>query len=467
MSQPWSGPVPATAQTLAPSHGEPVFIRVWALANVSHILIQWGGNLALPTLVNLAVAVVVFAHPRSARALALLALAQIVDTAVLMPDTPDHQYLASLVNLALVVAYVIHRPSHAQQLVTLVAPTARWVLLTAYSAAVLSKYNLDFLDASRSCAAYIGHAATFGTVALGGLTAQLFVIGTIAGETMVLTLLVIPRTRRWGVLFGVAFHFCLSLSPAVSVADFSATLWALFLLFLPREDRAALASRIGDEWQRGSIGSHLAKWSPRVSTLVLIVFVCLVAQSNPAGAIAVWLLTTLLAPWLLYHLFCVLKEAPSRKPGRLGRPPMTQVASVVAVVALAASPYLGFGTSSRFTMFSSLRTEGPGTNHLFMPSVHVIDSQNEYLLVERVYGSSAALEQAHSKRAAIPTVEVRRALSDRSVGGVFVAPDGARVVVRPNSEHELRTPAPWWERKTQHYRSFRLTGVTVSEFCSN
>jgi hypothetical protein len=332
---------------------------------------------------------------------------------------------------------------------------------------VIAKYNSDFLDVARSCANFIGHTASFGTTSMDGLAARGFVIGTIAGETLVAVLLMTPRTRAWGVAFGIFFHAMLSASPAVSVGDFTTTLWAIFLLFLSTPDRAALGARMEDEWRRTSIARPLAKIPIPLAGAVGLAVVGLTAMSDLAGAVTVWIFTVLFAPWLLYHLVVTLRTRARPQVARIGRPPIWQLCSVILAVVLAASPYIGLGTSSRFTMFSSLRTEGPGTNHLFLPSFHVVQSQNDYLLVQRVYGSSAALEQARESRAAIPMIEVRRILADNSAGGMFVSPSGERIEVRVGVDHELRDQAPWWQRKTQHYRTYRLEGVTADEFCSN
>jgi hypothetical protein len=251
------------------------------------------------------------------------------------------------------------------------------------------------------------------------------------------------------------------------VGDFTTTLWAIFLLFLSTRDRAALGARMEDEWGRTSIARPLAKLPRPWAGAAALAAVALIAMSDLAGAVTVWVFTVLFAPWLLYHLVATLRTRSDPQVARIGRPPLSQTCSVILVVILAASPYVGLGTSSRFTMFSSLRTEGPGTNHLFMPSFHLVQSQNDYLLVERVYGPSSALKQAMESRAAIPTIEVRRILADESSGGMFVSPSGERIEVLVDVDHELRDQAPWWQRKTQHYRTYRIDGVTADGFCSN
>ena len=46
-------------------------------------------------------------------------------------------------------------------------------------------------------------------------------------------------------------------------------------------------------------------------------------------------------------------------------------------------------------MFSNLRTEGPGTNHLFLPSVHVVDLQNDLVVLVEIGPEDATAEGQH------------------------------------------------------------------------
>ena len=103
----------------------------------------------------------------------------------------------------------------------------------------------------------------------------------------------------------------------------------------------------------------------------------------------------------------------------LGRPRGLQLVPIIVMLALVTSPYLGFGTSSRFTMFSGLRTEGAGSNHLFMPSTHLIDSQSSSLVVIDANGASPVLENAAENRAAIPLAQLREILQDPDVKATF------------------------------------------------
>ena len=446
------------------------FAVAWAGANIIHLLNQTHGDLQLPAgWLNIAAALWVLCRPSSAHRLALLAAAQVVDTVWELPYPPDHQLLATVVNLAVLIAYLTQRrPATVDTLLGGCAPTGRVLVLLAYLGAATAKYNTDFLSVESSCANFMAHTASFGMLERTGTVAPLVILGTIGSETLIPILLMVPRTRRWGVCFAIGFHYLLSLSPAIGVGDFSVTLWALYLLFLPTQDVEAVGRRMVAPWCRSRFVVGLERvpgWAVVAIALALILVGSV--GSGVAIMLFVWLATTIVGGLLLVTLVRVLRTSPHdvRRMGRPGRG--LQALPIVLMLALVASPYLGFGTSSRFTMFSGLRTEGPGTNHLFLPSIHLIDSQNDSLVVLEANGVSSTLERAAKHDAAMPVVQVRQILQDPEVSATFRTPDGKVVVVAPGDDGALRAAPTWWEAKTQHYRPFKVAGTTDEEFCSN
>lgn len=87
---------------------------------------------------------------------------------------------------------------------------------------------------------------------------------------------------------------------------------------------------------------------------------------------------------------------------------VTQIGVAMAMVLYVAMPYLGLRTDGVFTMFSGLRTEGPGTNHLFLPSWHVVELQND--LVVLVESNDEKLSELAEEGQQIPRFEVERTL---------------------------------------------------------
>lgn len=441
------------------------FAFLWAIANIIHIVIHSAGRITDVTPgVNLVAAVYLLGRPSSPHRLAILAAAHLLDTVWVLPFAPDHQILAAVVNLVILGSYLRSRWRAGEEdvdtLVDRIAPAARLLLLVGYSFAAIAKYNVDYVEPVTSCGAFLAETASFGLIDRDHDLSLIPLWGTLIIESLVPVFLLIPRTRRWGVLFGGAFHYLVSLSPAVGVADFTFLLFALFFLFLPKDQGAEIGRRVVDRWR--SLDSV-----PRYDRVPRWVFgallVLLLGATGFAAVLLLWLFTTVVGLWWLIVTGRVLRSSePAVEP--IGRPPLTQLLAVLLLLLIALRPYAGFGTSSAFTMFSGVRTEGPGTTHYFMPSVHLIDSQNDYLVVLELSDEDSPVADA---RAAVPVTEIRRTMADRANGGVFQTTGGERIVVEAGEDHPLRDPAPWWETKTQHYRPFKVPGITDPDFCSN
>lgn len=450
------------------------FVVVWALANLVHHANGTRGPLDLISILNVLAALWALAAPQSAGRLCLLAGSQVLDAVWHLPFSPDHQLLAAFVNILILHRWLRERPSDSADVVKAVAGGARVVLLIVYAAAALSKYNESFLDPARSCATWIATTASGGLIDRGDGVAAGFLIITLLAETSIPLLLLLPWTRRWGVVIGIGFHLLVCLSPAVGVADFSVTLWALFLLFAHPDDVRNAGDAMRSTLRRSTIVRDLSRVPAPILVGVTTTLIVL-GDRTEGGSILLILLSWFVAVVTGAALLVSLVRATLRNRSttiRLSRLPAVSVFVCLAALALVASPYVGFGTSSRFTMFSGLRTEGPGTNHLFLPSVHVIDSQNRWWIVERVETlrpreGRTTNSSPVTARAAIPEVEIRRLLSDPNLGGTFVSPNGHRVTIKPGVDHPMRGGNRWWEERTQHYRPFVVTGVSDPGFCSN
>ncbi len=450
------------------------FVVVWALANLVHHANGSRGPLDLISILNVLAALWVLAAPRSAGRLCLLAGSQVLDAVWHLPFSPDHQLLAAFVNILILVRWLRTRPSDSADVVMAVAGGARVVLLIAYAAAALAKYNESFLDPARSCATWIATKASGGLIDRGDGAAAGFLILTLVAETSIPLLLLLPKTRRWGVVIGIGFHLLVCLSPAVGVADFSVTLWAFFLLFAHPDDVSDAGDAVRSTLRRSAIVRDLSRVpAPILVSVTTTLFV--LGDRTEGGSVLLILLSWIATVITGVALLVSLVRATVRNRSttiRLSRLPAASVVVCLAALALVASPYLGFGTSSRLTMFSGLRTEGPGTNHLFLPSVHVIDSQNRWWIVEEVETlrpRKARTTNASpvTARAGIPEIEIRRLLSDRDLGGTFVSRSGQKVIIKPGVDHPMRGGNRWWEERTQHYRPFVVTGVSDPSFCSN
>ena len=450
--------------TAAPTATDPrtratlLFVRMWALAHIIHLVSATGS--ALDTPFNVAVVVAAFAlllRPGSGTWLLVLAVAQLVDMVVEMPFSPDHWMLMAFANLAILVTMAVRRSTGLAALET-AFPALRVVVLVAYSAAAISKWNGNFVDSVMSCAGAIAGAASFGATNNLGF-GMFFVVVVLACETSIPVLLSIPATRRHGVRLGLAFHFTLSMSPAFAVVDFTSTLYALFLLFLPYDDVSGVLDRIQRVAARSAVVRD-ARRAPLVTAALGFVVVGLLGWVTHRGAAAVVLL--LAEIYLLSVLVAVLLGwRASRGTRPFGRLLWVQVPVVVLTVLWAAQPYLGLRTTGVFTMFSGLRTEGTAPNHLFLPSTHLTGWQDDFVVIES--SNADALETAEGGELGVPLLALQRMAMDDPDLVVRGQLHGKDVTFGPGDGQRAFEPLPWWQYKFLH---FRPVVVGDTPFCS-
>jgi hypothetical protein len=112
-------------------------------------------------------------------------------------------------------------------------------------------------------------------------------------------------------------------------------------------------------------------------------------------------------------------------------------------------------------MFSSLRTEGVVSNHLFMPALRVVGWQDE--LVEIESANDPALRAAQGGQVGVPVMALRRLASDNPGLQVVGRLRGQPVTFGPGPGQTRLTALPAWQDKFLH---FRAVSVGSRPFCS-
>ena len=230
-----------------------VFTVLWAIADVADLLRKGDPERPLMWLVLLA-ALLVIERPTSRWRLALMAGAELLYAADLLPRIDNHLLILSFVNLGLLASVAIslrRRASGADAVPPAGAlPYARLVLLVAYCAAAVAKLNDGFFDTTHSCAiGLLGDSLSVfgdgGARAHDALAPALpFVVA--AAELAVPVLLLIPATRLLGVVATVAFHLAMTISPTSRAGiGFTFVLIALVFLFLPERSGVHVQDRVG------------------------------------------------------------------------------------------------------------------------------------------------------------------------------------------------------------------------------
>lgn len=417
MTSPHSPPSPTSGP--APASSFALFARLWALAGVFHALSfhdwrWWSGHGPLLGIATLAA----LARPTWP----IFALFVGVDVAcvgrhlALLPNHILFSWVVNLTLLATLAATLAQRPERrevAARWLRAFAPWLRVEVVVLYFFAAFHKLNAAYFNPDVSCAVTMLHevAAHLHFLPTNALAEQAVIWGTLLGEVAIPLLLARRPTRLAGWLLGIAFHGLLATHAYVGIYSFTATMLALFVVFVPESFAARLCA---PRWWRKALA---------------------VAASVAAGFLAIWLLRHRLLPggaleafvperlyrigmaaalvygavsfgavaWMGKRHGAALREAA---PGACGRRSLC-LGFPLLLVLIGLQPYLGLRTLMCFSMFSNLQTEGGRTNHLLMPDwLQVTDWQRD--LVEVVASDDPALAALAAEKLAVPFLELRR-----------------------------------------------------------
>jgi len=446
-----------------------VFAALWAVAALFHVLGPSGratgivDHVTAVGLGHVAVAIaalVVLVAPARTLPLATLAVLGPLTAWQEAPVLGNHWFVVALVDVGLLLALLASRTGWSVDRGRLsegFLPVARWVLVAFYAFAAFAKLNHGFLDTSVSCSAvYFDETArTLGLttpLAVGrGGWAALVPIASIAIELAVPVLLCVRRTRKLGVVVGLLFHSAIALDQEHLFSDFSATLSALFVLFLP----AGFAAGVVDAVRRwGRI--PVVAWAGLAA-------ITLIAQWSPPGD----LVDTVLVDgrmWLWYLVDGALLAAVlwwamnDRSPGVLRSLQLVRRPRWLAVVPALAllnglAPYVELKTAFSYTMYANLRTDGGETNHLLVPRTAPIGDRLSSLVRIESSDDAGLATYAHQGYL-LPWDSLRAYLAGHGDAAVRYTRDGVtHDLAHASDDPELVDPPPKVLQKLAPLRS--------------
>ncbi|MCB0359996.1 MAG: HTTM domain-containing protein, partial [Bdellovibrionales bacterium] len=340
------------------------FSGLWAAATLFSLLSNRGWSLAVfhhpasaQSMVETALlgaAILVLARPSSLLRVTALSLIQLLDVAVIMPLAPNHRLVLAFGNLLLLAA-IVRIPGAFQgdasaraDVFQRFAPAANWLTAIVYFFAFFAKLTTEFVDPATSCAAqFFGHVAEFlPLVPDHDAVVRTIIWGTILFEGALPFLLLARRTRRAGVLLGIAFHFCLAFDTSKHFFDFSSVMSALLLLFA--DPRVLATFAVGEATQGRPRAIAL---SPHTAALVLLPACSVTSAISPLHWTLVVLHFKLIyLTWLLYGLTLLVgvvrtQYRYSGQAQTIGVPKqLLPLAILCAAVLNGFSPYLGIKT---------------------------------------------------------------------------------------------------------------------------
>lgn len=456
-----------------------LFARMWAFHAVCDTLafMQWR-----PLDVVLAVAIV-----GSAAAVAIApdvvwrfaALSSLFAVQVLSrgPFVPNHWVLACIVDLTIIAAVAMsmmrQRSCHVRlsDAYERFVPAVRVEIVLVYALAGLHKLNWDYLNPAVSCASALTRDISKKLFMTGDIGGSAPIWGSLGFELGLPLLLLSPRSRNLGLGLGLFFHFILGLESNRGIPPFSATIYALYVLFmapelvdsitrldwLPRERRS----------RRAFVGTVLA-----VSVILGVHFGHprgLAALLAPGGGFSSWHAVAARILWYAWALLFATAFGVAVRRGRARpfvaslRAPLPLTLFWLLMVVNGSGPYLGFKVVPCFSMFSNLRTEGGKSNHVFLPPAPPGSRAAD--LVEVVDSSSSLVRRELGKPGfRIPYFELRRRLggpsgklaSAAAMKDFWITYERRGMLVHvaraDDPDHEVLQPQPWLTSKLVAFR---------------
>lgn len=429
---------------------------MWGVAVIAHLAGNWRyGDIAPePTAIGVLLMVTglagtaVIVAPRRSSMLALGVLIP-VTAALEAPVLGNHWLLAAFVGAA----YLLTGGSWDR-----FEPAARLVLLVFYSFAAFAKLNTGFLDPVTSCGVFYLNQALdgfgFGLVSTTSPAAWVAAWGAALVELSVPILLIIRRTRHYGALLAIGFHGLITFDLAQHFYDFTAVLFALFVLFLDDtyfERFEAVGARLPP-----AIRSVVAAVVVMVGLSVTLASVTPLNQTSfrwlSEGSFLWWIPYLALVAWVAAGAL-----AQANLEWRIG-PVAVVLASLVFVNGL--TPYLELKTAFGWNMYSNLVTVDSESNHLLVRSTWPLRS-GHHEMVTIVDSDDPGLQLYAEHGYLLPWPSFRIYLAERPDTSLTFERGGAETVVARAGDTDLAAPVPWWWR----WMPLRAVHATTPQQC--
>jgi hypothetical protein len=399
--------------------GFTLFAVSWGIAGIFHQVsfVDWRWK-SVEGLLLTAALLWFLLKPSSWKRFALLLAVDSTAVALNFPVHPNHIVFAWVVNLTLLTALLTAGMRHRTEddlesaWYRRFAPWIRIELAVLYLFSAFHKLNWSYLNVERSCAAVMHQqiASWFPLMPAAVWAQYAAIYGTLVIEASLPFMLFHRRTRTTGAVIGMLFHGILALYDYSGLFSFSATMAALYSVFIPEDVAARI---VPPRWLR-------RPWPWGIGAFAMLTVFWLLRHALPSGLRVEerWGHITRAGLLAYYVYLCVVLTLfgfavrESRARMRESLPGAWRSAPVLAIFPIVLSvncigPYFGLRTQSSLSMFSNLQTEAGVNNHLLMPSsLHLTDWQQD--LVDIVDSNSAELRTVRDNGQRLPYLDLRR-----------------------------------------------------------
>ncbi len=326
-------------------------------------------------------------YPSKTLAVMVMCGSHLIAIGLRFPYVADHLVMELFLNLSILGAFLYLAIKgrtfvvSLDEMFALFSPVGRWLLVIMYFYGTFHKINPGFLSLDSSCAPPFVTGVPILREFLGsGWMEYAAIYGTLFLEAIAMLLLLSTRTKYFGMLLGMSFHFIIGISGYGTLAHFSAYALAMHALFLP----SGFGQRIYDEPLVPKVLKNPASF--RVATILLVTLQIAFALhlGITRDGFLVNILFALFAIVLMSMVFKYGQMRPGDTPYRLKSPVLGLNLLSIWYFLHCASPYIGLGTGGALTMFSGLRTEGGISNHYVIRApIPLFSYQDKVVYVEQ------------------------------------------------------------------------------------
>ena len=459
-----------------------VFTIMWVLAIFFHMIHRSDIVSGIFPALTILAGCYVLLNPSDEKRLLLFSFFHICVYIIHAPNTSNHAFFAFCIDLSILAVFglnLLNTKSNRDDFFNNLIPVIKSFTIILYFFAVFHKLNWNYLDPS-SCGGSIlidrflnNRAALtiFGVLSEETIVNLKFfnIYSSLILETLIPILLLWRRFAWIGCLLGVVLHGTLGF---VYFWHFTPLLYALYILFLPD----AFFDKIHEFYQGGKILPKALKCG--VSALIVIVPILYISKfyfpilEQELGAFSRnsgkgWTLgfniRTIIGwfPFLLYTLLFICfilffaRGGVSEPRTKL---PIPYYIFPLIVVINGFSPYLGLKTHQSFSMFSGLLTHGTTNNHVFMPTINIIDTQKDVVTPFSEYHTNYVKKLNWENDEKLVYYELQKRVTKLKRNGVtdielhFLKNGDEVHISNAESDPNLIIPLTWIDKK---FRTFR------------
>lgn len=468
------------ADRKGPNHAT-VFVWLFAVSAIWHytsssseIVGYWMRYDPLVTpliFLSIVTAFVAAIYPDKTAALLVMSTGQLIANYLRYPFVADHLVMEIFLNLSIMLSYcylAFKRRSFkitTTEIFDIFSPVGRWLLMIMYLFGTFHKINPGFMSVVSSCAVPFIDGFPVYAGRIGQEWVQYAAIyGTLIFEAIAMFLLLSARTKYFGMLLGMSFHFIIGISSFGTLAHFSAFALALHVLFVP----SSFGERI---FQESLIPAFLKNSSVFKGLTIILIALQIGFAFHLAKTHQGYLVNSLFAVFGVALLFLVFKHGQIRNsdaPYHLKSPFMALNLLPIWFLLHCMSPYVGLGTGGTMAMFSGLRTEGGISNHYIITKpIPLFPYQDKVVYIEAA--SNPSLQAAADDNQGVVMFDFQRHITQKEnlmlpirlrVGDVSYSITDPESFAAFANEHF--TEQSWLERK---YMSFRLVDSPAPDRC--